>query len=240
MKAEKDKQGKENEMFDPDNKRKIFKAILWIIWLILLYIFISKIVSKNLISIIVKNSDSLVGTGKADKSTDTEEISNLGKIISLVCSFILTYIFNAIATGINLIKIRQENKPKLHLHEIETKGWRRTKISDDLHQFKIGNGKYFLYVKTEIHNVGNGIIEDFKLNNQIIHIEPIGTNEKRTFYVVVTSDDMTLNPEMCNLVCCFQDSLERLYQKKYRLLFDYDNSEVKYKRLSKQRRIWRG
>lgn len=160
------------------------------------------------------------------------------KIIKNIFSFICANLFVAISTYVCVKRFSLEKSPCLHIKILDTMGIRRSKLYESLPQVSIGNGKYCIYIRMSIQNVGVGVIENCKINGQVLQINQIN-QEQEEFYLKINVENKDLKKENYEIVIDFEDAYEKYYTKKFDLLVDMDNQISNIMVNRKQRRKYK-
>lgn len=163
----------------------------------------------------------------------------LKRIINKVFSFIIANIFAIISTFISCKKFNSEAMPRLHLIVINTTNIRRSKLRKTLPEILIGDGKYYIYVTIDIQNVGEGVIENCKINGQMLEIGQIDNTKGEEVYIRIATSNKNLSETYYDFMIEFDDALERNYKKKFGLLVDAEKQMSKIIVKKRQRRKYR-
>lgn len=166
-------------------------------------------------------------------------MQNFYKIIIGVFNYIFSNIFVIISTYLNCKKDNSETRPKLHLTILDVTRFRKAKREFPEPQIILGRGTYFVYLKMEIENVGEGKIEKCKVNGQELEIGQISHNEEKLFYIIISENNKNL-PEVCrDITIEFEDAHDRAYYKRYSLLVNVNDRTAKISVKRKQRRKYK-
>lgn len=168
-----------------------------------------------------------------------ENIDFLKNTFNKVFSFTIANIFSIISTFIAYKKFNSETLPILHLRVINTTSIRKGKLKNITPEILIGQGRYYIYVTAHIQNVGIGVIENCKINNQSLELEPLHAKEELIIYFRISIPDNKLREKYYGINVDFNDAFDRTYQKKYELKVNTEKQMSQFIVKKKQRRKYK-
>lgn len=169
---------------------------------------------------------------------NVEYINKMKTVVNGILSFIVVNVFNIIQV---YSEKRKENEKEMPIATVNNRAvtcMRKNKKKDGMPEILLGEGNCFIYVISELKNVGAGTIEQCSVANQKLDIIPISSNEEFGFCFRICRNKNEECKEKYKFDVEFKDSRKRCYITGFELYVNENNQTADVKISKKQRRSY--